>query len=41
MRLVAGLSNGHCQLMPFLCNFKPRVLLDLAGLQGDFGGVQA
>ncbi len=27
--------------MPFLRNFQPGVLLDLAGLQGDTGGVKA
>jgi len=27
--------------MPFFGNFQPRVLLDLAGLQSDVGGVQA
>jgi len=41
MRPVIALSKRHRQAMPFFGNFQPRVLLDLAGLQCDVGGVQA
>jgi len=35
------LSSGCWQLLPISRNFKPRVLLDLARLQGDLGYVKA
>ena len=38
---IVALSKRHCQAMPFICNFQPCVLLDLARLQCDVGGVQA
>lgn len=40
-RPVVALSKRHCEAMPFICNFQPCVLLDLAWLQCDVGGVQA